>query len=68
MILIDEISTTKPSLLSVIDSRLRQVTGIKDIKFGSICVLVFGEFSQLLPLKLNHWWMMLLCLYSETLV
>ena len=51
MILIDEISTVKPSLLSAMDSRLRQVTGNKDIKFGGICVLMFGDFAQLPPPK-----------------
>ena len=51
MILIDEVSTVKPSLLATMNSRLRQVTGNKDTEFGGICVLMFGDFAQLPPPK-----------------
>ena len=49
IIIIDEVSTVKPSLFRAIDCRLRQVTGNYDVKFGSISIVMFGDFNQLRP-------------------
>lgn len=47
-IIIDEISMVRPDVMDFVDHRLRQVRG-KDIPFGGVQVIMFGDLYQLPP-------------------
>jgi hypothetical protein len=49
-IILEEISTFSPEMISLLDIRLRQVTG-KDRPFGGLIVLMVGDFGQLGPVE-----------------
>ena len=47
-LLIDEVSMVSPSLLGMMDERLKQVVGC-DLPFGGMSVIALGDFYQLQP-------------------
>lgn len=49
-LIIDEISMITPTMLAIIDSRLRQATWV-DQPFGGVPLLLFGDFSQIAPVQ-----------------
>jgi hypothetical protein len=50
LVIIDEVSNISAKLMGIIDSRFRDVTG-KDLPFGGVSILFFGDLSQLPPVK-----------------
>jgi len=50
VVVIDEISLVKPTLLACIDLRLQEATGLNE-PFGGIPVVMLGDFCQLPPIK-----------------
>lgn len=48
LLIVDEVSMLTPKLLSTIDARLQQATGVKK-PFGDISVLLTGDFMQIPP-------------------
>ena len=53
LLIIDEISTTTPSMLYAIDARLRQIFST-NIQFGGIAILCLGDLMQLGPVGGSH--------------
>jgi hypothetical protein len=50
-LIIDEYSMVGARMLSIIDKRLRQVTGRPDMLFGGINLILVGDTKQLPPVK-----------------
>ena len=48
IVIIDEVSMVTPTVLAMIDARLRQATGV-ELPFGGVLLLCFGDFDQLPP-------------------
>ncbi|MCX7699033.1 MAG: AAA family ATPase [Candidatus Goldbacteria bacterium] len=53
-IIIDEISMVRADLLDCIDTFLRKYGKIKDVPFGGIQMIFFGDLYQLPPVVLKH--------------
>ena len=49
LIIIDEVSMLSSHALSLIDRLLRDVMHVPDIPFGGKCILIGGDFRQVLP-------------------
>ena len=49
VLLIDEISLVGNNMLKQVNLRLQEITGLKEIDFGGIHVIVFGDLFQLKP-------------------
>eukprot|EP00957_Ditylum_brightwellii_P122570 9347323-Ditylum_brightwellii.AAC.1 len=50
VLIIDEISMITPTMLAVLDTRLKQATGLEK-NFGGIPVFVIGDFNRIDPVK-----------------
>lgn len=48
LIIIDEVSMVGLSMLSKVDTRLRQIMGVDEL-YGNLPVIVLGDFNQLRP-------------------
>ena len=51
ILIIDEISMVRASLLAAVDFWMKEITGAMDRAFGGIAVYLFGDFCQLDPIK-----------------
>jgi hypothetical protein len=51
LLVVDEVSMITPTILHIVDKRLRQITGNTDVPFGGIGVLLTGDFMQTPPVK-----------------
>ena len=53
IVILDEISMATAQILAGIDSRIYQATNVQK-SFGWIPVIIFRDFTQLLPVKSTH--------------
>ena len=51
ILFIDEKSMVGQYMMYVLDQRLRQATGKRNLPFGGISIILMGDFSQVIPVK-----------------